>query len=118
MNKLRNHILNVTASHDRRKHRTNVSTKALLPEYRAIAGRSNVHNELTVVDKNGNTVYQKIDRGFKWTKVENAFELGKMVAKELQAKKINSCVFDRNGYRYIGRVKSMCDGLREGGIAI
>jgi hypothetical protein len=37
MNKLKNHIQSVAALHAKRKHRTNVSTKYHLPEFRAIA---------------------------------------------------------------------------------
>ena len=37
--------------------------------------------------------------------------------KRLYFKKgITTCVFDRNGYKYHGRVKAMADGAREGGL--
>lgn len=49
-------------------------------------------------------------------KVEAAFELGKLLAKKAIAKNIERVVFDRKGYRYHGRIKSLADGAREGGL--
>jgi large subunit ribosomal protein L18 len=39
--------------------------------------------------------------------------VGKLLAKNALAKKISACVFDRNGFLYHGRVKSLCEGMRE-----
>lgn len=118
MNKVRNHTLSVTSAHMRRKHRSNILSKVHKPGYRAIATKSNTSNTLTVVDLSGNVVVQKTDKLLAWKKTERAFELGKIVASELQWKNINTLVFDRNGFRYIWRVKALCDGLREGGIIV
>ncbi|MGB9521335.1 MAG: 50S ribosomal protein L18, partial [Anaerolineales bacterium] len=38
------------------------------------------------------------------------------VAKRAKANGIQKVVFDRGGYRYIGRVKALADGAREGGL--
>jgi large subunit ribosomal protein L18 len=51
-------------------------------------------------------------------KSEQAFEVGKLVAKKSLEKGIKEAVFDRNGYRYHGRVRSVADGAREGGLKI
>lgn len=51
-------------------------------------------------------------------KVESSFEAGKSLAKEAVSKGITKVVFDRNGYRYHGRVKSFADGLRDGGLEL
>ena len=45
-----------------------------------------------------------------------AQELGQVVAGRLKEKKIDSVVFDRNGYAYHGIVKSIADGARKAGI--
>ncbi|MCA0389210.1 MAG: 50S ribosomal protein L18 [Bacteroidetes bacterium] len=42
--------------------------------------------------------------------------VGLFLAKKAQEQNITSIVFDRNGYRYHGRVKALADGLREGGL--
>lgn len=42
--------------------------------------------------------------------------VGKLIAEKAQAIKIETVVFDRNGYLYHGRVKSVADAAREGGL--
>ena len=49
-------------------------------------------------------------------KVDQAALVGKLVAGKCKDKGIESVVFDRNGYRYHGRVKSLADAAREGGL--
>ena len=49
-------------------------------------------------------------------KVSTADEIGKLVAKRALDKGISSVVFDRNGYKYHGRVKALSDGARETGL--
>lgn len=48
--------------------------------------------------------------------MENAKKVGMELAKKAKAAKIESCVFDRSGYLYHGRVKALADGAREGGL--
>ncbi|MCK5314687.1 MAG: 50S ribosomal protein L18 [Anaerolineales bacterium] len=50
------------------------------------------------------------------TKTEQAHLVGKTLAERATAKGINKVVFDRGGYRYIGRVKALANGAREGGL--
>ena len=45
-----------------------------------------------------------------------AYEVGKAVAQKLQEQAISEVVFDRGGYLYHGRVKSLAEGAREGGL--
>ena len=52
----------------------------------------------------------------KATKTEKAKQVGIAVAKLAQEKKIDKVVFDRNGYKYHGRIKALADGAREGGL--
>ena len=49
-------------------------------------------------------------------KTDQAFQVGKQLAKEAEKKQIKSAVFDRGGYKYHGRVKALADGAREGGL--
>ncbi len=50
------------------------------------------------------------------TKTEQAYIVGKTLAQRAQEKGIQVVVFDRGGYRYIGRVKALAEGAREGGL--
>src|SRR5664280_947586 len=42
--------------------------------------------------------------------------VGNLVAKKALEQNILSVVFDRNGYRYHGRIQALADGAREGGL--
>ena len=52
----------------------------------------------------------------KSTKINRAKEVGKLIAKEAIAKKIEKVVFDRGGFVFHGRIKAVADGAREGGL--
>ena len=54
----------------------------------------------------------------KMTKLVESHQIGVELAKLLIAKKIEKAVYDRSYYIYLGRVKALCEGLREGGIKI
>ncbi|NLA25045.1 MAG: 50S ribosomal protein L18 [Bacteroidales bacterium] len=49
-------------------------------------------------------------------KTDKANMVGKLIAKKAIDAGINEVVFDRNGYLYHGRVKSLAEGAREGGL--
>ncbi len=49
-------------------------------------------------------------------KIDQSKEVGKKVAEKAIAAGIKEVVFDRNGYLYHGRVKSLAEGAREGGL--
>ena len=49
-------------------------------------------------------------------KSEQAKLVGQALAERAKSKGINAVVFDRGGFRYIGRIKAFADGAREGGL--
>jgi large subunit ribosomal protein L18 len=49
-------------------------------------------------------------------KTEQAKLVGKLLASKCKEKGIGKVVFDRSGYKYHGRVKSLADAAREGGL--
>lgn len=69
-------------------------------------------------DLNGVTLASASSKGIKLTanKVTIAAEVGKALAAKAKAVGVNNVVFDRGGYLYHGRVKSLADGAREGGL--
>jgi large subunit ribosomal protein L18 len=49
-------------------------------------------------------------------RMEQAKKAGELIAKRASDAGVSSCVFDRGGYQYHGRVKALADGAREGGL--
>lgn len=49
-------------------------------------------------------------------KSEQAKLVGQVVGERARSKGIEAVVFDRGGYKYIGRVKALADGARESGL--
>jgi large subunit ribosomal protein L18 len=49
-------------------------------------------------------------------KTEQAKKAGELLAERAKKAGVESCVFDRSGYRYHGRVKALAEGAREGGL--
>ena len=52
----------------------------------------------------------------KGTSIETANAVGKLVAERAIAAGVNVIAFDRGGYLYHGRVKSLAEGAREAGL--
>jgi large subunit ribosomal protein L18 len=48
--------------------------------------------------------------------VDAAKEIGKAIADRAKKAGVTAVVFDRNGFRYHGRVKAVAEGAREGGL--
>ena len=49
-------------------------------------------------------------------KIENAKQVGKVIADRAKSKGINRVVFDRNGFLYHGRVRALATAAREAGL--
>ena len=72
-------------------------------------------------DSNGQTIVSASSREgqlleAKMNKIDQAKEVGKLIAKKAKDKGIDNVVFDRNGYLYHGRVKSLAEAAREEGL--
>lgn len=52
------------------------------------------------------------------TKTEAALQVGLLIAKKAKENNIESIIFDRNGYKYHGRVKNVAEGARQGGLSV
>ncbi len=63
------------------------------------------------------TVDKELKKKFKgMTKKEQAKLVGQTIGDRAKDKGIKSVVFDRGGYKYIGRVEALADGARENGL--
>jgi large subunit ribosomal protein L18 len=49
-------------------------------------------------------------------RMEQASKVGALLADRAKKAGVETCVFDRGGYRYHGRVKALADGAREAGL--
>ena len=49
-------------------------------------------------------------------KTEQARLVGEAIAERAKSKGVTTVVFDRGGFRYMGRVKALAEGAREGGL--
>jgi large subunit ribosomal protein L18 len=50
-------------------------------------------------------------------RMDQAKRVGELLAERAKAAGVETCVFDRGGYQYHGRVKALADGAREAGLA-
>jgi large subunit ribosomal protein L18 len=81
--------------------------------------RSNKSIYCQLIDDNsGSTLAQASSKEVETSghKVECAKRVGALIADKAKSMSIENVVFDRNGYLYHGRVKSLADGAREGGL--
>lgn len=70
-----------------------------------------------VNDETGKTIAEASDVKIKkGTKTERAKEVGRLLSQALNDAKINEVVFDRNGFKYTGRIKLVADEARAQGI--
>ncbi|MEI6280527.1 MAG: 50S ribosomal protein L18 [bacterium] len=68
-------------------------------------------------DATGRTLFQASDvKTTKGTKTERAKEVGQAIATACVKGKIKKVVFDRNGFKYTGRIKLVADEARAGGL--
>lgn len=101
-----------------KKVRTSVRGTKIVP--RLVVFRSNKFISLQLInDDSGVSLLQMSDTKIKTpkkNKTESAYELGKIFAEEAKNKHVKTVVFDRGGYAYHGRVKSVAEGVRKGGL--
>jgi len=77
----------------------------------------NINDGITIVsassiDKNIIKDIEKLENG----KIEVSKVVAKNLSEKMKKNKITDITFDRNGYRYHGRVKAFADELRNNGI--
>jgi large subunit ribosomal protein L18 len=100
----------------KKKIRTKIFGTASSP--RLSVFRSNQFIYAQVIDDNSRkTLVSASDMDIKkGTKTERAVEVGASLAKELSVKGIKKVIFDRNGFKYTGRVKALADSARTAGL--
>ena len=119
-------ISKIDKNADRKKRhervRVKISGTPECPRLCVYRSLNNVYAQL-IDDVAGNTLVtaSTLDKALKgtldeMTKTEQAKAVGALIAKKALEKGIETVVFDRAGYLYIGRVAALADGAREGGL--
>ena len=90
------------------------------PRLSVFRSNTNIYVQL-IDDENGVTLASASSRdkdiaAQKGTKIEKAKMVGAAVARKASELGVTTCVFDRGGNLYHGRVKSISEGAREGGL--
>ncbi len=118
---LEKHLKEKRERKERRKQRIRAKIFGTKEKPRLCVFRSKKNIWVQIIDdKKGHTLIsassKEINLDKKLTKKEIAFKVGKLIAKKALEVGIKEIVFDRKGYRYHGRVKSLAEGAREGGL--
>ncbi|RLD23035.1 MAG: 50S ribosomal protein L18 [Bacteroidetes bacterium] len=102
----------------RRRIRKVVSGTQEVPRLSVFRSNKDIYAQV-INDNEGKTLASasslKLDGKGK-NKTELAFEVGTAIAETAKQNGIEKVVFDRGGYLYHGRVKSLADGARKGGL--
>ena len=110
------------AAREKRHVRIRLRLEGSAERPRLAVFRSNVHIYAQVIDDaSGRTLatastVEKELRGSKQTKTEEAAVVGRLVAERAKSAGVEHVVFDRAGFRYHGRIKSLADAAREAGL--
>ena len=105
----------------RRHRRVRAKVHGTAERPRLVVFRSNRGIEAQLVDDDaGRTLaaasHLVLAKSFKGDKTAQAEAVGKALAAAAKKAGVDTCVFDRGGYLYHGRVKALADGAREGGL--
>jgi large subunit ribosomal protein L18 len=114
-------VPSVLEARKRRHKRVRGKVQGTAERPRLVVFRSNRGIEAQLVDDIGGSTlasasWLAMKTSFKGDKSEQAAEVGKLLAAAAKKAGIDTCVFDRAGYLYHGRVKALADGAREGGL--
>jgi len=88
------------------------------PRLTVLRSNKNIYAQI-VDDLNGHTLAAANslqDGNASGKPVDTANAVGKALAEAAKEAGIATVIFDRNGYRYHGRVKALAEGAREGGL--
>jgi large subunit ribosomal protein L18 len=102
----------------KRRIRKNITGTAAQPRLSVFRSNKQIYAQI-IDDSTGTTLVSSSsfnNKAAKGSKVEQAAVIGKEVAEKAVKAGITTVVFDRNGYLYHGRVKSLANSAREGGL--
>ena len=109
-----------TDRRQRRRYRVRAKVRGSVERPRLAVFRSNRGVQAQLIDdERGHTV-----AAVNWVEgdlrdlapMEQARRAGELLAARAREQGTETCVFDRGGYRYHGRVRALAEGAREGGL--
>jgi len=100
----------------KRKIRAKIKGTRELPRLSVYRSNKFIYAQV-IDDENGVTIVSASDvKTKKGTKIVRAEEVGKIVAENAKNAGIKKVVFDRNGFKYTGRIKLLAESARAGGL--
>ena len=102
----------------RKRIRKTISGSSLEPRLAVFRSNKEIYAQL-IDDQNGTTLATASSREKDISgssRIENSALVGKLIAERSIAAGVKTVKFDRGGYLYHGRVKSLADGAREAGL--
>jgi large subunit ribosomal protein L18 len=114
-------VLTKRQARERRHRRVRGKIVGTAERPRLVVFRSNRGIAAQLVDDTaGRTLaaanHLQLPKKFKGAKIEQAAEVGKLLAANAKTAGLETVVFDRAGYLYHGRVKALAEAAREGGL--
>ena len=116
------HVASRGAARRKRHDRIRLHLEGTESRPRLAVFRSNNHIYAQVIDDaswrtlaTASTVEKEL-RSSSSTKTQEAASVGKLVAERAKSAGVERVVFDRAGFRYHGRIKSLADAAREAGL--
>jgi large subunit ribosomal protein L18 len=104
-----------------RRARAKIAGSATRPRLAVFRSNRFVYAQL-IDDEKGRTLAAassgEVETAPKATKTERASLVGELLARKAKEIGVTSAVFDRREYRYHGRVRSVAEGARKGGLKI
>lgn len=115
MKKLSNATKSKRLSHTKRSNRVRAKIVNTTSRPRLAVYRSNSYIYAQIIDDTkGHTLVSASDlKDKEWTKTERAAKVGAILADNAKKAGIEEVAFDRNGYKYTGRVQALADTARE-----
>ena len=111
--------INIKKAKVERRHkkiRATVFGTEIKPRFAVFKSNKYIYGQLIDDDKSVTIISLSSMKVKGKTFMERCTETGKEIAKMALDKKIETVVFDRGGFKYVGRVKALAEGARAGGL--
>ncbi len=102
----------------KRRVRAKITGSAARPRLSVFRSNAHIYAQL-IDDLSGTTLAAASSLGLSAdgkVPISVSKEVGQALAEKARAAGVEAAVFDRNGYRYHGRVRALAEGAREGGL--